>query len=85
MWSLLHVNIISQTKNSVWGLNGAFFHCLRPQKGGGGGGAKSGRNMLISGERLSKDNSHVVYLKHSLNPVDFITSYLVVIFTVFDH
>jgi hypothetical protein len=28
-------NNISQTKNSVWGLNRAFFHCLRPQKGGG--------------------------------------------------
>jgi hypothetical protein len=27
-------NNISQTKNSVWGLDRAFFHCLRPQKGG---------------------------------------------------
>jgi hypothetical protein len=29
-------NNIAQTKNSVWALNKAFFHCLRPQKGGGG-------------------------------------------------
>jgi hypothetical protein len=28
-------NNISQTENSVWGLNRAFFHCLRPQKRGG--------------------------------------------------
>jgi hypothetical protein len=27
-------NNISQTKNSVWGLNRAFFHCLRPQRWG---------------------------------------------------
>jgi hypothetical protein len=26
---------ISQTKTSVWGLNKAFFHHLRQQKGGG--------------------------------------------------
>jgi hypothetical protein len=33
---VIFFNNISQTKTSVWGLNRAFFHCLMPQKGGGG-------------------------------------------------
>jgi hypothetical protein len=33
-------NNISQTKTSVWGLNKAFFHHKRQQKGGGEKGVK---------------------------------------------
>jgi hypothetical protein len=57
-------NNISQTKNSVWGLNRAFFHCLRPP-GGGGGRAKSLRNSLIWGKRLNACTISLPFLSTS--------------------
>jgi hypothetical protein len=48
-------NNISQTKNSILGLNMTYFHCLRPQKNWG---SKKPSKHVFMREKVNKKDNH---------------------------